>query len=190
MFVGRDNIKRGLYKKLSYNLMSLVTFEQFNNVFLFLDGIRDKEKIIPYKLFDDGIISEFCHDECVFKVWVLSRTSNIEKNFNKSRKFVRMVKDIRAKHADLLAYSISSESVFITMLGVFLLDVGHEIKVPEQMRGVIGNIKNYLSCLLILDMLEDDEDKYWGLVEEIISSDNNVAISKVLHMHNGSDNTE
>lgn len=152
-------IKKGVYTKLASAVEHKITLREFTDVFLFLDDLQTIGKIIPYRLFENRAMLRNSNSGLIFDAWVEAHTGNIEKDFNKGRKLVRVLKDKILKNDDTLPFNLVSESVFLTMLRVFLLESSYMTvnnKSPEFSKN-LGVIRDYMTAIFVAELLFESE---------------------------------
>ncbi len=183
--LGSEKVKHGVHKKLAADFASKVTAKQFNEVFLLLDSLRGIERTVPYRLFSDTGIYSYCSDGCLLKSWWDANTKGIEKDFNKGRKLMRLVKEIVSRQHSVLPYTLASELVFTTSLEVFLLNgVQEEVnELTEEVKSSLALFRDYLSSLLAIEILELDANKGEGLIACLLPVDNANAIDTTLQYY-------
>lgn len=165
-----DGMKRILIKKLSDSFEKRVTLAEFNEVFLFLDRWNTAFKTVPYGIFEseekeyiEPLSLEDTQEGVVFNKWLEYKTSNIEKDFNKSRKLIRILKNIITTQHDSLAYNLSANNIFTIVLTAFYIDYDEErvpfkfsVKDVGRFNEVIKELRGYLATLFFIDMVSDN----------------------------------
>lgn len=174
------SFKSVIIKRLTYELISKVSYSDINDAMVYLSKVNSAFKVIPYNIFKledfhrqlsssrSGLIVEF---------WLLKETSGISKNFNKGRKLQRLAKSITDDYSDALGFNFSISSNFLTALSSFFVgDIGLDflpfnltVSGVDTLFSTLDVIMNYVSAVLFLDLIDTDE-YLTGILDIIINS--------------------
>lgn len=157
-------VKRGMFQKLTVFVEDSIHFSDFNRIFMFLDSLYYMDKIIPYKIFENGSVIVVTPDGVIFEKWLEQETENISKDFNKGRKLVRLIKDLCENFSNGLAFTMGSEKVFMHMLKLFLLDLKKysvlETKLLEEKcvdKEGLWLLRKYLALIFSIEVLSNTD---------------------------------
>lgn len=163
-----SGIKGILIKKLGSTIKAQVSLIQFNEAFLFLDSYNKVHKIMPYGLFEKNFELESIKrtdSGSIFYTWLNSKTGNIEKDFNKSRKLVRLFRDIVTEYDVDLVYNLAMSDIFSVSLVAFFTDYdcgslpfAIQISDEESLSKTLIKIRQYLASIFFLDLLKDSQE--------------------------------
>ena len=111
--------------------------------------------------------------DCAFGLWLRKSTENIEKEFNKGRKVMRLLKDITHHYGSVLPFSLPSESVFLSMLEVFIVKDSYvEVNsIDNKTQETIELVRGYLESLLYSDIVLKDRNLREDFIYEMLSVD-------------------
>lgn len=159
-----SSLKSILVKKLSEAIRERMTIAEFNEASIFLDRWNTAYRVSPYGLFvDPSLVANLdqTNSGLIFKRWLEHETDDIEKDFNKSRKLVRLIKLRSDEYIDSLAFNLPA-NLFGTALTAFFVRYDEDICLPfqfpvadaERFNTVLSEICNYLAAVLLLDLLD------------------------------------
>lgn len=160
-----NGIKNVLIKKLSEALELKMSISDFNEAFLFLDKCNNVFKIVPYGIFENKENLEMLNKTDAGKVfykWLNKNTCRIEKDFNKSRKLVRVFKDMVLAYGESLAFNLSVNSIFVTSLTSLFVDFDSNfnpfnliVEDEERLNKSIHMLRQYMAAIMFINLVSD-----------------------------------
>ena len=147
----------------------------FVTTYMLLEAWDSAFRIVPYNIYDnkdneEGLLKEqlaqpkILNDSAsqIFKLWLVKKTLNIGVIFNKGRKIVRLVNDMRKLYKDQLIYTLPKETMFMTCLSAFYvhyetstLPFDFPVLDESTFNNTLQQLRNYLANILILDLLDE-----------------------------------
>jgi hypothetical protein len=184
-------VKGILIKKLGEVFISKVSLVQFNEAFLFLDCYNRTVKIVPYGLFEKNFdldVLKSTDAGVIFYRWLSKKTGNIEKDFNKSRKLVRLFKDIVDEYDRTLVYNLSVSDIFVIPLVAFFTEYTSD-KLPftlpildaDVLNKTLDELRQYLSAIFFIDMISDTSEME-QVISIFINEDDNSLLQKLVNV--------
>lgn len=146
--------------KLTTEYKSKVGLVEYNELMIILEVWNSSYKIIPFALFDTFENITHCGgvEEDFLKTWLIEKTSNIDDDFNKSRKVIRLWQKIVDVSLGNFAYTLNAYKVFETAFGVFYLTdsldnlpINFKPSDTDKLRDALIQTRKYLISILVLD---------------------------------------
>ena len=146
--------------KLTTEYKSKVGLVEYNELMIILEVWNSSYKIIPFALFDTFENITHCGgvEEDFLKTWLIEKTSNIDDDFNKSRKVIRLWQKIVDVSLGNFAYTLNAYKVFETAFGVFYLTdsldnlpINFKPSDTGKLRDALIQTRKYLISILVLD---------------------------------------
>lgn len=165
-----DGARSIFYQRLTNILLSKCSESELKEMFFHLTVWNDSYKVIPYGLYEDGVVVNYTDimpttEGKMFSFWLDFHTCNIEKPFNKSRKVTRLMKDLTENRLSLVKSNLSLADTFHSLLSSFFIDF-EQSRVPinftpnnfERGIEVLGYVRTYLSLILYIEVLSNPSE--------------------------------
>ena len=155
-----NEIRNLMLDKLTTEYKSKVGLVEYNELMIILEVWNSSYKIIPFALFDTFENITHCGgvEEDFLKTWLIEKTSNIDDDFNKSRKVIRLWQKIVDVSLGNFAYTLNAYKVFETAFGVFYLTdsldnlpINFKPSDTDKLRDALIQTRKYLISKLVLD---------------------------------------
>ena len=155
-----NEIRNLMLDKLTTEYKSKVGLVEYNELMIILEVWNSSYKIIPFALFDtfENITPCGGVEEDFLKTWLIEKTSNIDDDFNKSRKVIRLWQKIVDVSLGHFAYTLNAYKVFETAFGVFYLTdsldnlpINFKPSDTDKLRDALIQTRKYLISILVLD---------------------------------------
>lgn len=155
-----NEIRNLMLDKLTTEYKSKVGLVEYNELMIILEVWNSSYKIIPFALFDTFENITHCGgvEEDFLKTWLIEKTSNIDDDFNKSRKVIRLWQKIVDVSLGNFAYTLNAYKVFETAFGVFYLTdsldnlpINFKPSDTDKLRDALIQTRKYLISILVLD---------------------------------------
>lgn len=159
-----------LIKRLGELLATKLPVEHYSEMFNALDRSGLSDRVSLYELLTslEGMGDEPV--DLLFKSWLMDKTENIQKEFNKGRKLVRSLNSMVERYGDVLPFNLGIGTLF--QMYVSLLFVPHD-DVVTALRGRDDLIEAYklmnkfVISVLIIDSATN-ESFFLSLMEDYI----------------------
>lgn len=172
------SLKVSIAKRIKKETATRLEMRDFVTAYMLLEAWDSAFRVVPYNIYgdtdekEDGTIKKRINQPTVlddsaskiFKLWTAERTVNIGVTFNKGRKVVRLVNDMRKLYKDQLIYTLPKEDMFMTCLSSFYVNYKSDslpFDFPSldepTFNNILQQLRNYLANILILDLIEDSK---------------------------------
>lgn len=186
------SVRSILVKRLSESLRERMTLSQFNDACIFLDRWNSAFKVVPYGMFEEPeILTRLNKTEAgiMFKKWLDCETGNIEKDFNKGRKLVRVLKTRMDEYLDTLAFNLPANSLLLIAVSSFFVDYDDNQQFPFRypvgdetvFNSVLEDIRKYVAAVLFLD-LATEQLLQERVLDILVNSDTEGVIDNLIEL--------
>lgn len=161
------SVRNILFEQVTREFKALVPADRFYPMMLYLESYDKVLRAFPWGMYsnpDNFKTLGKSEEGVIFHSWMIAATSKITKDFNKSRKLKRLLDSLIVTYDKNLAYNLSSEAAlacafsgYFATGGVPIEEEVAPIKPYEGLEADLFILRAYITCLLVIDYIEDEE---------------------------------